>query len=643
GPGLDGTVTSVSAGEHMLVAVGLRQPNAQDQMGQAAAWTSTDGESWTAEPLPDNSTPHWLTVAATASGFTAVNVNIGSSADGQAAAHSWTREADPGAAWHAFKPMDDQRDARFVSVAASRDGGSLIIGLSSDQRPLLVASREGSDWVEVPVLGEFPIQSFIPVAVTAAGGQFVVAGVDMRASEGTVLAGLAYIPSAAELASMTPQPLPPTPEPTPSPTPMPAAAVADGVATLTIENLEGFVPQADGSATCTSTPGGTAVSSVNVLDAGGFRGFPVTVSLQPIGHMADGGRASVYVHIARADGMASDSMNWMADGTVDSLAADGMAGTITFANAEMLARPEGSQDWPQTMSGSIAWRCDPWADGEVAPGPYQGGTGELDVTLTGVAVSGEAGPAMCSTSGSQFSLSAQFGQVNDVPVQLSISAQGALRAGRPLVGTLMTGTTEVASTPVLVAISSLGPNATSGTGTLRSIVAPPDWPAGVTGAFSWHCPGRTDTPQAPLPACKVTTAPPGSMNLALRRSVTASSFIRQSPTSQAVDGRTDNLWNSGAYAFGWIEVDLGKVVAVSELRLITAQSPSGWTEHHVYGRATIDGEQVEIARCGGLTSDNSALALPVDASAPAVRYVRVVTVASPSWVAWREIQVLAKE
>ncbi len=48
-----------------------------------------------------------------------------------------------------------------------------------------------------------------------------------------------------------------------------------------------------------------------------------------------------------------------------------------------------------------------------------------------------------------------------------------------------------------------------------------------------------------------------------------------------------------------------------------------------------------LATLKGATADNNVLTATVDLGTPALRYLRVETTASPSWVAWREIEVLA--
>jgi hypothetical protein len=86
----------------------------------------------------------------------------------------------------------------------------------------------------------------------------------------------------------------------------------------------------------------------------------------------------------------------------------------------------------------------------------------------------------------------------------------------------------------------------------------------------------------------------------------------------------------------WIEFDLGAVRAVSGVRLWVDQDPAGVTRHRILG-----GEDPhptdELAVLEGETSWGQKLEIQGDWQ---VRYLRVETVVSPSWVAWLEVKIL---
>ncbi len=129
-------------------------------------------------------------------------------------------------------------------------------------------------------------------------------------------------------------------------------------------------------------------------------------------------------------------------------------------------------------------------------------------------------------------------------------------------------------------------------------------------------------------------------NLALRRPVTASATLAGSSPSAAVDGDLDTLWNSGGNAPQWIEVELGGATSVAGIRLTVAQYPAGPTDHEVYGRAR-DGPLVKLHLFNGATQDAMVLASTPGHPWTGLTAIRIVTNASPSWIAWKEIEILA--
>lgn len=96
---------------------------------------------------------------------------------------------------------------------------------------------------------------------------------------------------------------------------------------------------------------------------------------------------------------------------------------------------------------------------------------------------------------------------------------------------------------------------------------------------------------------------------------------------------------SGSGAPQWIELDLGAEVDVERLVLWVDQDPGGFTDHRVLGGLEPDPTD-ELARLSGDTDWGQRLEVEIGRT---VRYLRVETVASPSWVAWLEILVISAE
>lgn len=130
-------------------------------------------------------------------------------------------------------------------------------------------------------------------------------------------------------------------------------------------------------------------------------------------------------------------------------------------------------------------------------------------------------------------------------------------------------------------------------------------------------------------------------NLALGAEVRASAELSHEPAAHAVDGKASTQWGAGADPPQWIEVDLGAPAAVSELRLLVAQWPEGETVHRVSVRGAT-GDFVEVVRFSQVTRQDDWLVFTPDSPLTNVQVVQVETVSSPSWTAWKEIQVMGE-
>jgi predicted amidohydrolase YtcJ len=127
-------------------------------------------------------------------------------------------------------------------------------------------------------------------------------------------------------------------------------------------------------------------------------------------------------------------------------------------------------------------------------------------------------------------------------------------------------------------------------------------------------------------------------NLAQGRPASASQSTSEEPPAHAVDGQADTVWSSGGHPLQWIEVDLGAAYVLERVLLRTAQTPAGAATHRVWGRA--GNERLhQLGELSEETSDNQVLELASAPEWPVVRYLRIETTVSPSWVAWREIEV----
>jgi predicted amidohydrolase YtcJ len=125
-----------------------------------------------------------------------------------------------------------------------------------------------------------------------------------------------------------------------------------------------------------------------------------------------------------------------------------------------------------------------------------------------------------------------------------------------------------------------------------------------------------------------------SENVALGAAVSASASLTDRPPEHAVDGEVDTGWGAGADPEQWIEVELGQERELRCVRLLVDQFPAGRTIHHVTGGAHPD-PGADLGVIDSETDIGQWLELTGRWS---VRYLRITTVRSPSWVAWLEIE-----
>jgi hypothetical protein len=615
---LDGPLTDVATDGEQLIVTGPRSAATTPMV--ATAWSSKDGIGWTRESLPGTgSDAHWVSVSSMSGGFLALDVRP--SARVRLAGTVWRRDTS----WHAISSTDEIGAAHVMGIAAG-PFGAIAVGLDDAYRPVLYASQDGAAWGPVSPVGALPSDRFALVSATWADGRFLAAGVSLETYTPMVLAGMAYVPRPGEIAYVTPAP---TPTPTPGPTPMPPSSHAPGIASLMLDSLEGFTGTQGGSTQCESSPGGTAVMRIDVYDGGSLSGQPVRGTITFPGGATKGAAGEMDLTALRVDNANEAYLSYAWSGSVSAIADDGMSGTVTLDGG----------------TGTVSWSCATWIDPTAAQSTFAGHVGQLSLSSTTAGWQRGPGQATCSTelTGGVGEVSAVIGSFKGGMVTLDLPLQGQSRVGQPIVATLRNDATPDQMVHALVTLTKLGGNDVSGTATFRlRFVAPvAGWPDQMDGTLTWRCPGRTDTDAKPMAACPVASGPGPGANLAAGADSTVSAELASQQRSSAFDGDLDSLWNSGDYAIQWIEVDLGKPVQVGAVWLRVAQSPAGHTEHHLYGRATADGPLVELTACGGMTSDSQVLVMTVSSTAKPVRYLRIETVASPSWVAWKEIQVFA--
>lgn len=131
-------------------------------------------------------------------------------------------------------------------------------------------------------------------------------------------------------------------------------------------------------------------------------------------------------------------------------------------------------------------------------------------------------------------------------------------------------------------------------------------------------------------------------NIALNKPVMASLSLDENPPAFAVDGWDSTSWISGADPAQWIELDLEKPSTINKIQLVVSQSPDGETTHQIFVSGE-DGQFQLLHEFHDATKDSDTLVYTLPQSISGIRYIKVLTTQSPSWVAWREIEILGSQ
>ncbi|MCH7589255.1 MAG: discoidin domain-containing protein [Chloroflexi bacterium] len=159
--------------------------------------------------------------------------------------------------------------------------------------------------------------------------------------------------------------------------------------------------------------------------------------------------------------------------------------------------------------------------------------------------------------------------------------------------------------------------------------------------------GFLDAEQQMMDAMSVDTLPDPCLeslrppkNQALGKDVIASRWLAEEPPGYAVDGKPQQ-WGAGSDAPQWIQIDLGAPQTLTLVRLVVAQWPAGETTHQIWGRGP--GQELMLLHVfQGVTEEGQLLEFVPDESLEPIQILRIVTLQSPSWVAWKEIEVFAE-
>ena len=139
--------------------------------------------------------------------------------------------------------------------------------------------------------------------------------------------------------------------------------------------------------------------------------------------------------------------------------------------------------------------------------------------------------------------------------------------------------------------------------------------------------------------------PPLGENVALQGYATASARDENGlltfdavTASLAIDGDTASVWSAQQPAPQWFSVHLNDLYLVNRIQLMITQAPAGPTTHEIWlGNGT--GSRTLYTSLTDVPTEDGQV-LDVELSPPQfVNEVLILTLDSPSWVAWREVSV----
>ena len=110
----------------------------------------------------------------------------------------------------------------------------------------------------------------------------------------------------------------------------------------------------------------------------------------------------------------------------------------------------------------------------------------------------------------------------------------------------------------------------------------------------------------------------------------------------AIDGDPETIWSSKQPAPQWYAINLDRTYLVDRVEMVVTQAPPGPTTHEIWlGHGS--GLRTFYKRLADVhTEDGQILAVPIDPP-QSVNEVLILTLHSPSWVAWRDFRVFGAQ
>ena len=162
----------------------------------------------------------------------------------------------------------------------------------------------------------------------------------------------------------------------------------------------------------------------------------------------------------------------------------------------------------------------------------------------------------------------------------------------------------------------------------------------LIGALLTGCSLTNSVPETPL-TFSLPSTPIVQQIVYVPYLVTASASTSDSTPTNVMDGDFESIWNAGAGPEQWIQIDMGSPLALRAIRLVVSQYPEGETVHQIWVGADA-ASMFQVHEFAGFTKDSDVLEFITDGPMDNIRFIKIVTTQSTSWVAWREIEVIGE-
>ncbi len=129
-------------------------------------------------------------------------------------------------------------------------------------------------------------------------------------------------------------------------------------------------------------------------------------------------------------------------------------------------------------------------------------------------------------------------------------------------------------------------------------------------------------------------------NIARNEPISASKTFSNNLPEMATDGNFDTIWNSD-FPPQWIEVNLQEPFSIWLIRMAVSQFPEGQTVHRLWGKGPNIGQNYQLLHeFNGFTKDPQVLEYISPTPLTNLQFIKIETMVSPSWVGWREIDIV---